>query len=149
MKPQLISIAFLIVCLTFSHVASTEKYPFLGDCLAYDDSGLGFRNHLTFNCDRNTFFDQYCYFDRDCICSHYCFCKNQIRNIDFANCYQPTILNGTFRHFANANDLNMSHLGMTNNLIGFLAELNGLSKIDASHNDIAAILNGKFNKIQC
>lgn len=151
MKAQLIFIASLIVCLTLSQVVSTEKYRFFGDCEAHYDSHLGFHNHLTFICDRNTLLAEYCHFDSDCICrNNRCFCKSffQVRKIDFANCYQPTILNETFRHFANANDLNMSHLGMANNQIGFLAELNGLTKIDASHNSIAAILNGEFNRNQ-
>lgn len=62
--------------------------------------------------------------------------------MDFENCDQPTIFNTTFRTYRYVNDLDMSHLGLTTDQIGFLAEPNELEKIDASHNKIETILNG-------
>lgn len=141
MNTRLIFIAS-IVCSTFSHVVLTEKYPYIGTCVAEN------RSYLRFICDRTTFLDNYCDANQYYIClNHHCFYKNQIRKIDFVNCEQPKILNSTFRYFNNVYDLNMSHLGMTVDQMSFLAEPNKLTEIDASNNNIETISSGMLSKI--
>lgn len=143
MKMFLKFIAWSMVGLTLSNVVSTEKYPFIGECKPGQERS-GHYTHVTFICDRNTFNDEYCRFNGDCDCPlfDHCFCKSKIQKIDFLNCVKPKVLTKTFRDFSNANDLDMSHLGMTTDQIAFLAEPNKLTRIDASHNNIGAISNG-------
>lgn len=141
MNAQSIFIASSIICLTFCHVVSTEKYPYIGKCYM-GQAEDGKYSHLTFICDRSTLVRSDCFAYGDYTYSVNNFYKSTIRKLKFENCVQPTIFDTTLRYFYNVNDLDISHMGMTIVQMGFLAEPNNLTKIDASHNNNETILMG-------
>lgn len=145
MNTQLIFIVSSIACLTLSHVVLAEKYQFIGDCKGDQHSDGCFR-HLTFICDRAKVVHNDCFSDANLsYSSNHVFYKSTIRKISFENCDQPAISSTIFRKYHNVNDLNISHLGLTMDQMRFLAEPNVLTQIDASHNNLATILNGKLH----
>lgn len=107
-----------IICLTLAQVVSTEKYLFDGKCKA-DQLEDGYYRDLTFICDSTTWVKN-CSFPKES------FCTKKIRKISFENCMVvPVTFDEIFLH--NVINLDMSDLGMTTDLIRFLAEPNDLS----------------------
>lgn len=130
-----------IICLTSTQFISTEKYPFIGKCRAESDN-----MSLTFICDSTTWIKNDCFFNGDHSYTYVkpdeLFYKTEVFIVSFENCHQPTIFEHMFRDYDAVSYLYMSHLGMTSDQIRFLAEPNKLWQIDASHNNIEAILSG-------